>query len=179
MLEDRNTFGSPVDTGDEIDAVGGQNILGVDHVAIAVRDLERAVDWYTSNFGFQILERRLTRGERTAMRSAVLKAGNAFLVLLEGTTSESQVAKFIQRFGCGVQHMALQVKDLGAALQQLSVRGTGVDTPIITDEGIRQVFLHRDERSGVRLELIERKGGTFTDQSVEQLFRTFEANDFY
>lgn len=156
-----------------------QSIIAVDHMAIAVNDLERAIDWYASNFNFEVIERRLTRGERTAMRSAVLKGGDAVIVLVQGTTPESQVAKFIRNFGCGVQHMALRVRDLDAAIERLSRRSTVIDTPIIADDGIRQVFLRRHDESGVRVELIERKGGEFTDRSVERLFREFEANDLY
>ncbi len=163
-------------SGGEIDH---QSITGVDHVAIAVSDLDSAIDWYTANFGFRVIERRLTRGERTAMISAVLQAGNATLVLIQGTTPESQVSRFVHHFGCGVQHLALQVNDLDAAIRRLSENGAIVDTPIISDEGIRQVFLRRDDDSGVRVELIERRGGNFTDQSVGRLFRAFEAKDLY
>lgn len=156
-----------------------QSVIGVDHVAIAVSDLDSAINWYTANFPFRVIERRLTCGERTAMMSAVLQAGSATLVLVQGTTPESQVSKFVRHFGCGVQHLALQVKDLDAAIQRLAENGTIVDTPIISDEGIRQIFLHRDDDSGVRIELIERRGGNFTDQSVGRLFRAFETNDLY
>jgi len=166
-------------TEDSVRELEQLSIVGVDHVAIAVSDLSAAIEWYTDNFAFRVIERRVTRGEHTAMISAVLKAGSATLVLVQGTTPESQVSKFVQHFGCGVQHLALQVNDLDAAIQRLSETGSVIDTPIIGDEGIRQVFLRRHQGSGVRIELIERRGGDFTDQSVERLFRVFEANDLY
>jgi 4-hydroxyphenylpyruvate dioxygenase-like putative hemolysin len=163
------------DSGRELDQL---SILGVDHIAIAVSDLSAAINWYKDNFAFRVIERRITRGEHTAMISAVLKGGAATLVLVQGTTPESQVSKFVQHFGCGVQHLALQVNDLDAAIQRLSGTGGVIETPIIADKGIRQVFLRRDD-SGVRIELIERRGGDFTDQSVERLFRVFEAKELY
>src|SRR5262245_27915229 len=109
-----------------------QRVIRVDHVAIAVRDLDAAINWYTANFPFRVIERRLTRGESTAMISAVLQAGSATLVLVQGTTPESQVSKFVHHFGCGVQHLALQVSDLDAAIQRLSKNGAVIDTPIIS-----------------------------------------------
>ena len=53
------------------------------------------------------------------------------------------------------------------------------ETPVIEDSGIRQVFLRREPGSGVRVELIERNGGDFSDQSVNQLFLAFEQGDLY
>ena len=57
--------------------------------------------------------------------------------------------------------------------------GHEIDTARTGDDGIRQAFLRRDPGSGVRIELIERKGGNFTDRSVEQLFRAFERQGLY
>jgi len=151
------------------------NILGVDHVAIAVEDLEAAVETYQRLFGFTVLERRTTRGERTEMLSAVLKSGTTIIVLIQGTSPESQVSRFIQNFGPGVQHIAFAVADLDEALKTVGE----TDTPVIEDVGIRQVFLQRTAGTGVRIELIERRGGQFSDQSVSRLFRAFEERDLY
>jgi methylmalonyl-CoA/ethylmalonyl-CoA epimerase len=156
-----------------------QNIIGVDHVAIAVENLDEAEDWYEKKLGFVLLERRLTQGERTAMLSAVLKAGRAIVVLIQGTSPQSQVSRFIEAFGPGVQHIAFAVEDIRQTMQQIVAAGGVADTPLIEDEGIRQVFLRRDPGSGVRVELIERRGGAFSDKTVEELFRTFEANDLF
>ena len=71
------------------------------------------------------------------------------------------------------------MRDLDVALAALRAEGGEIETPIITGDGIRQSFLRRDPGSGVRIELIERKGGSFTDRSVEQLFRAFEQQDLY
>jgi methylmalonyl-CoA epimerase len=154
-------------------------IRGVDHVAIAVVDLDESIDWYTQKLGFKCLERRATHGQRTSMVSAVLAAGSAHIVLVQGTSPESQVSQFITHFGPGVQHLALAVKDLDQAMDRVTQAGGSADTPPISDEGIRQVFLRRDPGSGVRIELIERRGGVFTDKSVEELFRTFETHGLY
>jgi methylmalonyl-CoA epimerase len=154
-------------------------VIEVDHVAIAVEDLDVAIGWYSRGLGLSLVEQRTTKGERTSMKSAVLKAGRTIIVLIQGVESDSQVARFVKNFGPGVQHLALAVRDLDAALAALQAEGGGMETPIIADEGIRQAFLRRDPGSGVRIELIERKGGNFTDRSVEQLFRAFERQGLY
>jgi catechol 2,3-dioxygenase-like lactoylglutathione lyase family enzyme len=154
-------------------------VLGIDHVAVAVEDLDAAVDWYVNALGFTLLEERLTAGAHTSMLSAVLKAGSAVVVLVQGTSPRSQVSRFVEKFGPGVQHVAFEVSDLDCALRKLEDGGGAAVTRMIQDVGIRQVFLRRDAGSGVRIELIERRGGTFSDKTVEQLFRAFESADLY
>lgn len=157
----------------------GACVIGIDHIAIAVKDLAEGIEWYTKNLGFELVDQRVTRGEFSGMESAVLKLGNAVLVLIQGTDPKSQVSRFIDHFGPGVQHIALSVHDLDEAMQRLESGSGAADTPMIVDAGIRQVFLRRDPGSGVRVELIERRGGDFSDKSVAQLFRAFEVRDLY
>jgi catechol 2,3-dioxygenase-like lactoylglutathione lyase family enzyme len=154
-------------------------ILAVDHVAVAVPELSVAIDWYVKKLGFRLLETRLTHGEHTAMKSAVVVAGAAVVVLIQGTSPKSQVSRFIEHFGPGVQHVAFCVQDLDVALERLASSGGSVATPLLSTPGLRQVFLTRDEGSGVRIELIERRGGEFSDESVARLFRDFETRDLY
>jgi methylmalonyl-CoA/ethylmalonyl-CoA epimerase len=155
----------------------GDLVLSVDHIAIAVEDLGTGVCWYES-LGFTLLERRVTEGEHSAMISAVLRAGRAIVVLLQGTSPRSQVSRFIDHFGPGVQHIALEVADLDLAVARVREVGGEVEARTL-DEGIRQAFLRRDPGSGVRVELIERRGGSFTDASVRQLFLAFERQDLF
>ena len=155
-------------------------VVGIDHVAIAVEDLDASIRWYADNFGFTLVEKRRTEGKTTAMLSAVMAAGGAVVVLVQGTTPESQVSRFIEHFGPGVQHVAFEVSDLKAAVERLAKRqGAAADTGMIHGKGISQVFLRRDPGSGVRVELIEKRGGTFSDATVGQLFEEFESRDLY
>ncbi len=174
-----DSFAKQATEGDVCDSAENALVLGVDHVAVAVEDLQAGIDWYVNCLGFRLLETRETRGERTGMISAVLKSGSAIVVLIQGTSPRSQVSRFIQEFGPGVQHIALEVTDMDVAMRQLTSANAASDTHVIQDEGIRQVFLRRDPGSGVRIELIERRGGTFSDKTVEELFRKFEADDLY
>jgi hypothetical protein len=78
-----------------------------------------------------------------------------------------------------VQHIAFGVRDMDEAMDRLAGSAGALDTPLIEDVGIRQAFLRRDPGSGVRVELIERTGGSFSDNTVRQLFLAFEASDLY
>ncbi len=151
----------------------------IDHVAIAVRDLETSVTFFTKVLGFELKERRKTEGKHTAMVSAVLKAGPLTFVLLQGTTPESQVTRFIEHYGPGVQHIAIGVKDLPRAAETLKAAGMAFDTSVIEGGGLRQIFTHRDEGSGLMIEFIERLGGDFSDQSVQNLFEQLEQKDAF
>ncbi len=151
--------------------------LTIDHIAIAVADLEEAIRWYSQGLGFRLIERRTTRGRHTGMISAVLSTPGATIVLIQGTEPESQVCRFIERFGPGVQHIAFSVADMDAAMANIRAAGAGPDIPTIAGPGIRQVFLRRDPASGVRVELVERSGGSFSDDSVARLFGEFESRD--
>ena len=154
-------------------------VTAIDHVAIAVQDLEESIKHYTEVLGFELKERRRTEGKVTAMISAVLKAGSVTVVLLQGTTQESQVSRFVEHFGPGVQHLAFGVENLPALTEELKAAGMEFDTTIINSPGLRQIFSKRDPGSGMMFELIERMGGDFSDQSVQQLFEQLEKKDAF
>lgn len=151
----------------------------VDHIAIAVKDLEESITFFTKVFGFTLHERRKTEGKHTAMVSAVLKAGQITFVLLQGTSPDSQVSKFIEHYGPGVQHIAIGVKNLPRIAEDLRQAGLAFDTSVIESSGLRQIFTRRDSGSGIMVEFIERMGGDFSDQSVQQLFEQLEKKDSF
>ena len=154
-------------------------VVQIDHIAIAVEDLDAAIGWYQRALGFSVVGRRITQGDRTSMISAVLKCGSAVVVLVQGTTPDSQVVRFIEHFGPGVQHLAFQVSDMEAALQRVKAAGATLDVGLIKGNGIQQAFLQRTPDSGVRVEIIERQGGEFTDRTVEHLYREMETKMLY
>lgn len=156
-----------------------KNARSIDHIAIAVRDLDEAIDWYTRVMGFTVRERRRTEGTKTAMVSAVIDAGPITLVLLQGTTPESQVSRYVESYGPGVQHLAFAVENLQEVADDLRTGGMNFDTNIIDGPGLRQIFTHREPNSGMMFEIIERHGGDFSDQSVQQLFKQLEDKDTF
>ncbi len=160
-------------------AILGKYARSVDHIAIAVPDLEASIKFYSEVMGFQLRERRETKGEKTAMISAVMVAGPITAVLLQGTSPESQVSRFVEHYGAGVQHIAIGVEDLPAMAEELKGAGMEFDTNIIEGGGLRQIFSHRDTGSGMMFEFIERLGGDFSDESVKNLFEQLEKKDAY
>jgi len=160
-------------------ALLGKYAKAVDHIAIAVHDLEEGIKYYSEKFGYQLFERRRTEGKASAMVSAVMKAGPITIVLLQGTSEESQVSRYVKHYGPGVQHIAIEVEDLQATTDELTAAGVEFDTNIISSPGLRQIFTHRDENSGMMYELIQRMGGDFSDESVQNLFEQLEAKDNY
>ncbi|MCH9649027.1 MAG: VOC family protein [Deltaproteobacteria bacterium] len=158
-----------------------EKAIGIDHIAIAVRDLEASIEFYTETLGFEVREKRETAGRRTAMKSAVIDAGPISLVLVQGTTPESQVSQFIEHYGPGVQHLAIGVKDLKEVARGLKDSGLEFDTTVIEGTGLLQIFSHRDPGSGIMIELIEKTqpDGRFSDESVKELFSQLEASDSF
>jgi methylmalonyl-CoA/ethylmalonyl-CoA epimerase len=154
-------------------------VIGIDHVAIAVENLRESIRWYVECLGFTLLEERVTSGARTSMLSAVLSGGGATIVLVQGTSPDSQVSRFIEHYGPGVQHLALRVSDMSKAVARIASSGGALDTTLIEGDGLRQAFLRRDRGSGVRVEITERRGGTFTDATITQLFREFESRELF
>jgi methylmalonyl-CoA/ethylmalonyl-CoA epimerase len=157
----------------------GKHAKSVDHIAVAVNDLEQSIDFYSRVLGFQLHERRRTEGKATAMISAVMKAGPITVVLLQGTSPESQVSKYVEHYGPGVQHIAVAVEDLPTLAEELKASGVEFDTNVISSPGLRQIFTARDPGSGMMYELIERMGGDFSDASVQSLFEQLEKKDSF
>lgn len=159
----------------------GRYAVKIDHVAIAVRDLDESIAFYQQQLGFELVERRRTDGDKTAMVSAVLRAGAIIIVLVQGTAPESQVNRYIQNYGPGVQHIAIEVRDVRKLMCELDHAGVAFSTTVIEGHGIRQAFTARDRASGMMYEFIERQSndGAFTDQSVQELFEQLERNDVY
>jgi methylmalonyl-CoA/ethylmalonyl-CoA epimerase len=158
-----------------------ESALCLDHVAIAVPDLEASIAWYQDVLGFELKERRTTEGSFTGMVSAVMKAGPITAVLVQGTSPESQVSRYVEHYGPGLQHMAIEVRDLRALTERLEAGGVEFATNVIEGTGIRQIFTAREPSSGMMFELIEREddSGHFSDESVRSLFRQLEEKDAY
>jgi methylmalonyl-CoA epimerase len=157
----------------------GTTVIGIDHLTVAVRDLDSSIRWYETALGFRVQDRRNTRGGHSSMRSAVMTAGSAVMVLVEGGEPDSQVSRFIEARGEGISHVALAVTDLDGALQRIAGVAGVKSLPEVPGEGIRQAFLERDAQTGVRLELIERRGGKFSDASMAAMFRVLEERSEY
>ena len=152
----------------------------IDHIAIAVVELEEGIDFYCNTLGFKLIRRRSISGKRTGMISAELEHHGIKFVLCQGTEPESQVSRLIQSFGPGVAHLALAVDDVEAVANDLREKGLAFDTTVIKGSGLTQVFSSRDPNSGLSFEFIQRNGEhEFLEENVQQLFAQLEASESY
>ncbi len=162
-----------------------KKILGVnsrvDHVAIAVRDMEEAVTMYRDVLGFEVVQRREVTGASTGMISTELNAGGFSIVLIQGTDPLSQVTRYVNEYGPGVQHLAVEVDNVEQLSDRLRASGVKFATDVIRGTGLIQIFTKRDPNSGMMFEFIERVAddGQFEQASVQKLFDQLEANDAY
>ncbi|WP_166212312.1 VOC family protein [Cognatiluteimonas telluris] len=153
----------------------------IDHVAIAVRDLESAIAFYSEVLGFQLIQRREIHGERTGMISAEMELNGIKFVLCQGTEDASQVSRLIDQYGPGVAHIALAVDDVHSAVDELGSRGLKFDTSVIEGPGLIQAFSARCTNSGLSFELIARRPDEegFLAANVRELFEQLERSGAY
>jgi len=150
----------------------------LDHIAIAVRDLEEAIAFYRDTLGMELRERRSIFGKSTGMISAEFSSGDFSIVLVQGTERHSQVSRFIEKFGPGVQHVAIEVDSVADTMNELRARGIEFETNLIEGPGLTQVFAKRDANSGVMFEFIERTDNYgFNEDSIRSLFEQLERSE--
>ena len=93
----------------------------VDHVAIAVRDLDAAIKWYEEAFGATVAHREVV--ERDGVEEALLAVADSYIQLLTPSRDDSTVAKFLDTRGEGIHHVGYRVADCAAALQEVGGHG--------------------------------------------------------
>ena len=130
----------------------------IDHVAIIVRNIEQALAFYRDTLGIEPSEVKDVPTEQ--VRIAFLPMGGpggSEIELIEPTTPDSSLSKFLDKRGEGLHHICLEVENIEVALQEMKDKATPVlDTqPRIAAEG-RAIFLHPKGTNGVLLELIQK-----------------------
>jgi methylmalonyl-CoA/ethylmalonyl-CoA epimerase len=133
-------------------------VTAVDHVGIAVPDLDAAIAWYADTFGLVAThtETNEEQGVREAMLSAPGDTGAA-VQLLAPLRPDSPIGRFIDRNGPGIQQMAYRVADVDAACAALREKGLRLlyDTPRRGTAGSRINFVHPRDAGGVLVELVQ------------------------
>jgi chorismate mutase-like protein len=154
--------------------------MRIDHVAIAVRDLEQAIAYYGGVLGFELKERRQISGRISGMDSAVMEAGGVKFVLVQGDSPESNVSRYIEAYGPGVQHVAIEIPDAEEALADMQARDVNLLTGIINGPGLDQIFTKREPNSGMQLEIIARaENEGFDPRNVQELFEAMERENVF
>src|ERR1700691_6460797 len=125
----------------------------VDHVAIAVRDLDAAIAWYAETFGATVAHRE--RVERDGVEEALLAVADSYVQLLTPTRPDSPVAKYLDAKGEGLHHVGYRVADCAAALQRVKDSGGKVidQTPRPGSRGTTGAFIHPKGDLGTLVEL--------------------------
>jgi len=130
----------------------------VDHIAIIVRNIEQALVFYRDILG--IMPGEIKEVPTEQVRIAFLPLGGpdgSEIELVEPTSTDSSLAKFLEKRGEGLHHICLEVDDIDTALVEMQEKGTPVldKQPRIAAEG-RAIFIHPKAANGVLLELVER-----------------------
>ena len=131
--------------------------MKIDHLGIATKSIEEALGFWTNGLG---LENVLTEVvEEQKVRVAMLPIGERRIELLEPTSDDSPITKFLEKRGGGIHHIAIEVEDISEALSRLKADGARLidESPRIGAEGCLIAFVHPSSTHGVLLELVERK----------------------
>jgi methylmalonyl-CoA epimerase len=154
--------------------------IRIDHVAIAVNSLQSAVEMFQEKLGFKLIEKWAIEGEFSGMEAAVLEVGNVTFVVVQGTNPKSNVCKYIEAYGPGIQHIAIEVDNIVAACNHLAKSGLNLIGDIYEVGGVRQAFSDRDPITGMQIEIVSRSSDSnFEPRNVANLFKAMEARDVF
>ena len=134
--------------------VAGAVRFAIDHIGIAVRSLHDALPFYEASLGMEVISRETVEHEQVHV--AMLPAGDTRIELLEPASPDSTIAKYIDKRGPGIHHIALKVSDLAAIIERLLASGVRLlGEPRRGAGGHLYVFVHPSSTGGVLWELIQ------------------------
>jgi methylmalonyl-CoA/ethylmalonyl-CoA epimerase len=127
----------------------------IDHVAIAVNDLEAAIEYYRATFGCEVEHREVV--ESDGVEEALLKVADSYIQLLTPTNDTSPVAKYLEKKGEGLHHIGYRVADCGVALASVKAQGHRVidEAPRPGSRGTTVAFVHPKTAFGTLIELVQ------------------------
>jgi methylmalonyl-CoA/ethylmalonyl-CoA epimerase len=127
----------------------------IDHVAIAVNDLEAAIAYYRDTFGCEVAHREVV--ESDGVEEALLKVADSYVQLLTPTRDDSTVAKYLAAKGEGLHHVGYRVDDCAQALASVKAQGHRVidEAPRPGSRGTTVAFVHPKTAFGTLIELVQ------------------------
>ena len=130
-------------------------IVGLDHIGIAVKSIIERLPFYERLLGFKL--ERMEKAKSHQIKVAFLRAGGVNIELIEPFGKDSTVAKFLERRGEGIHHIALKVTNLDETINQLKAEGANLidETPRRGVKGDKIAFLHPKNAGRVLIELCE------------------------
>jgi methylmalonyl-CoA epimerase len=132
--------------------------MKIDHIGIATNGIEETAAAYRDALGIQVTETEEVSGQK--VRVAMLPVGESRIELLEATSADSPISKFLAKRGPGIHHIALRVDDIRARLADLKSKGARLidEEPRTGAGGCLVAFIHPSSTGGVLIELVEHVG---------------------
>jgi methylmalonyl-CoA/ethylmalonyl-CoA epimerase len=138
-------------------SLSGDLFTAIDHVGVAVADLDDAIEFYSSTYGMRLAHQEVN--EEQGVREAMMAVGDSgsCIQLLAPLNDESTIAKFLERSGPGIQQLAYRVADLDAVSATLRERGLRLlyDEPRRGTSNSRVNFIHPKDAGGILVELVQ------------------------
>ncbi|MCT4661164.1 MAG: methylmalonyl-CoA epimerase [Tissierellales bacterium] len=131
-------------------------IKKIDHIGVAVSNLEETLEFYTDVLGLDLAGTEVV--EEQKVKVAFLPVGDSEIELLESTEEDGPIARFIEKKGQGIQHIALRVDNIEEAIEEMKAKGIRMidEKPRYGAGGAKIAFCHPKSTKGVLLELCER-----------------------
>lgn len=133
--------------------------MKINHLGIATKDIDAALAFWQDALGLEHVHTETVEDQK--VRVAMLPIGESRVELLEPTSDDSPISKFLEKRGGGIHHIAVEVDDIESALAQLKAAGTRLidESPRIGAEGCLVAFVHPSSTHGVLLELVQTERG--------------------
>jgi methylmalonyl-CoA epimerase len=131
--------------------------MKINHLGIATKSIEEALKFWEGALGLENVHTEVVEDQK--VRVAMLPIGESRVELLEPTSDDSPISKFLEKRGGGIHHIAIEVDDIEASLAKLKSEGMRLidETPRIGAEGCLVAFVHPASANGVLLELVQTK----------------------
>lgn len=129
--------------------------MKINHLGIATKGIEEALKFWSDALGLENVHTEIVEDQK--VRVAMLPIGESRVELLEPTSEDSPISKFLKKRGGGIHHIAVEVDDIEASLAQLKAKGMRLidEQPRIGAEGCLVAFVHPSSANGVLLELVQ------------------------
>lgn len=129
--------------------------MKINHLGIATKGIDEALKFWEDALGLENVHTEVVEDQK--VRVAMLPIGESRVELLEPTSDDSPISKFLDKRGGGIHHIAVEVDDIEASLARLKANGSRLidETPRIGAEGCLVAFVHPSSTNGVLLELVQ------------------------
>ena len=129
--------------------------MKINHLGIATKGIDEALKFWSDALGLENVHTEVVKDQK--VRVAMLPIGESRVELLEPTSDDSPISKFLEKRGGGIHHIAVEVDDIEASLAKLKAQGMRLidESPRIGAEGCLVAFVHPAASGGVLLELVQ------------------------